>query len=223
MKHNFSAKWQELNQRANAMSVRERMIIAGAVAVILLGLVDQLLLRPWMTERVELEKSRETLRAATTQVTQDIATLEQRLAHDPNQLLREKIDQLNQRHAKVDAAIASITDGMIAPELMPALLGELLSERSGLKVQSISSRPAQQILSADKANQQAPAIYRHDLEMRLEGSFFQVQQYLHSIEQLPGRMIWDQLTYEVEQHPDGQLMLAVHTLSAREELIRVSR
>ncbi len=58
--------------------------------------------------------------------------------------------------------------------------------------------------------------------MRLEGSFFQVQNYLQSIEQLPSRMIWDDLTFEVEKHPNGQLQLAVHTLSTREELIRVA-
>ena len=100
---------------------------------------------------------------------------------------------------------------------------ELLSERSGLSVQSIKTMPAEQVLSADKNDASAPAIYRHDMELRLEGGFAQAQNYLRSIEQLPSRVIWDELTFEVEKYPKGQLRLAVHTLSTREEFIRVSR
>lgn len=222
MNSNFSVKWRELETKAHTISVRERLIIAGAVAVLLLGVFDQLLLRPWLTERAELETKRQALAHSTEQANQNIAALERQLANDPNKVLREKMAGLNQRHAAVDADIALITDGMIAPELMPQLLGELLSERSGLKVQSIKTRPAQPVLSANKDDKRAPAIFRHDLEMRLEGSFFQVQNYLQSIEQLPSRMIWDDLTFEVEKHPNGQLQLAVHTLSTREELIRVA-
>lgn len=222
MNSNFSVKWRELETKAHTISVRERLIIAGAVAVLLLGVFDQLLLRPWLTERAELETKRQALAHSTEQANQNIAALERQLANDPNKVLREKMAELNQRHAAVDADIALITDGMIAPELMPQLLGELLSERSGLKVQSIKTRPAQPVLSANKDDKRAPAIFRHDLEMRLEGSFFQVQNYLQSIEQLPSRMIWDDLTFEVEKHPNGQLQLAVHTLSTREELIRVA-
>ena len=145
MNSNFSVKWRELETKAHTISVRERLIIAGAVAVLLLGVFDQLLLRPWLTERAELETKRQALAHSTEQANQNIAALERQLANDPNKVLREKMAGLNQRHAAVDADIALITDGMIAPELMPQLLGELLSERSGLKVQSIKTRPAQPV------------------------------------------------------------------------------
>lgn len=223
MNQSLSAKWRQLEIRANGLSVRERMIVAGAVAVLLLGAFDQLLLRPWLQARGKLEQQQQTLAAAAEKANEQIAALERRLAADPNQLLREKINELNARHAAVDADIAHITDGMIAPERMAPLLGELLSERSGLSVQSIRALPAQPVLSANAADRQAPAMYRHDLELRLQGSFAQAFQYLQSIEQLPSRMIWDALIFEVERYPQGQLTLAVHTLSTQEELIRVRR
>jgi MSHA biogenesis protein MshJ len=223
MNPNWRAKWQQLEDKANALSVRERLIVAVATGVLLLGVFDQLLLRPWLNERAELNAQREQLGVAAEQANRNIATLEQQLANDPNRLLREKIAELNQRHTAADADIGKITAGMIAPELMPQLLGELLSERSGLSVQSIKTMPAEQVLSADKNDASAPAIYRHDMELRLEGGFAQAQNYLRSIEQLPSRVIWDELTFEVEKYPKGQLRLAVHTLSTREEFIRVSR
>lgn len=222
MNPNWSAKWRQLEEKVNALSVRERLIVAGAAAVLLLGLCDQLLLRPWMTERAELTNKLQQLSTESQQASQNIAELEQQLANDPNQKLRDGISELQQRHSTVDADIGQITAGMIAPELMPQLLGDLLSERSGLRVQSVKTLPAEPVLSANKEDARAPAIYRHVLELRLEGSFPDVQKYLDSIEQLPSKVIWDELAFEVETYPKGQLRLAVHTLSTREELIRVS-
>ena len=223
MMTNVSAKWAQLRDKANALSVRERVIIAGALAVLLLGLFDQLLLRPWLNERAALVTEEQKIKLKMEQLTQQMADLEEQIANDPNKRLREDIAKLQQRHLQIDAEINKITDGMIAPELMPSLLGELLSERSGLKVQSIKSTPARQLLSADKDSKDAPAIYRHDLELRLQGSFAQVQHYLQSIEALPQKLVWDELDFAVEKYPRGELLLAVHTLSAREELIRVGQ
>ena len=217
----LNAKWIQLRDKANALSVRERVIIAGAVAVLLLGVFDQLLLRPWLQERATLDQTEQQLKIATDELSQRLTALETDLANDPNRKLKDSIAQLEARHRQVDVEIAKITDGMIAPELMPSLLGELLSERSGLRVQSIKSSPASQLLSADKEKRNAPAIYRHDLELRLQGSFAQVQDYLRSIEALPQKLVWDELSFAVEHYPKGELVLAVHTLSAREELIRV--
>lgn len=215
------ANWEQLQEKTNALSVRERAIIGGAIAVLLLGIFDQLLLRPWLQERESITKEQQKIRASSEQLSQQLTDLEAQLANDPNRVLQDKIAQLLERHRRLDADIARITDGMIAPEKMPALLGELLSERSGLKVQSIKTFPARQLLTTEQGGDEAPAVYRHDLELRLQGSFDQVQRYLESIEALPQTLVWDVLDFTMERYPRGELLLAVHTLSAREELIRV--
>ena len=217
------AKWQLFADKVNGLSARERLILGGAVAVLLLGIFDQLLLRPWLQERTDLAQKKVVLQRENATAGNAITELEKQLANDPNQILRDKIAALNLRHQQVDGDIAKITDGMIAPEKMPRLLGQLLSERSGLKVQSIKTLPAEMILSADKNNPHAPAIYRHNLQLRLKGTFAQVQAYLQSVEALPERMVWDHMTFSVAQYPGGELELALHTLSAQEELIRVAQ
>src|SRR5690606_20561392 len=124
------ANWEQLQEKTNALSVRERAIIGGAIAVLLLGIFDQLLLRPWLQERESITKEQQKIRASSEQLSQQLTDLEAQLANDPNRVLQDKIAQLLERHRRLDADIARITDGMIAPEKMPALLGELLSERS---------------------------------------------------------------------------------------------
>ena len=222
MMKKLSANWQTLAAKAETISLRERVIIAVAVSVLLLGLADQLVLRPWMHERANLANRQQTLAKENAEAGDAISDLEQKLSHDPNRALKEQIAKLQNQHQQVDLAISKFTEGMIAPDRMPALLGHLLSERSGLKVESVKTLPAQKILTSDKNNPDAPSIYRHDMELHLQGSFSQVQKYLRSIEALPSRMVWDEMTFTVAKYPRGELTLSLHTLSTREELIRVS-
>lgn len=217
-------RWNELEEKFNALSVRERLMVAGAVAVLLLGLFDQLLLRPWMAERKNLETVESRLQQKTADLSQQLTVLEADLANDPNKVLQTTIKQLQARHQQVDADIEKITEGMIAPEAMAYLLGDLLGEKSGLRVQSMKSSPAKQVLSAEMDNKaEAPAIYRHDLALHLRGSFDQVQTYLESIESMSKTLVWDGLEFDMQQYPKGELKLQVHTLSAREVLIRVAQ
>lgn len=215
------ANWERLQEKTNGLSVRERVIIGGAIAILLLGIFDQLLLRPWLQERESISRQQQKIRANTEQLGLQLQDLEAQLANDPNRVLQDKITQLLEHHRRLDADIARITDGMIEPEKMPVLLGELLSEHSGLKVQSIKTFPARPLLLAEQGGDETPAIYRHDLELRLQGSYAQVQRYLESIEALQETLVWDVLDFTMEQYPRGALLLTVHTLSAREELIRV--
>lgn len=231
MMNRLQTSWTALQDKVHALAVRERVIITVTVAVLLLGLFDQILLRPWMLERNKLQQSEQQLTHSSDEVMQKLATLEAAWAHDPDQQLKDEIAQLDARHQALDADIAKITDGMVAPERMAQLLGQLLSGQSGLRVQSIKSSPAVRALAPGKkeagpdgvVKKDSPAIYRHDLVLRLHGSYAQMQQYVHSIEALPQKLVWDELEFAVENYPQGELHIAVHTLSAKEELIRVAQ
>ncbi|RLU01875.1 hypothetical protein [Ketobacter sp.] len=222
MTNSLRIKYQELETKAHKLSVRERMIIVGALAVLVLGVVDQLLLRPWLQERDQIEKDKTTLLKSMEASNRRIDELQSAILNNPNNQLKANIENLLELHEEVDHDIAAITDGMIAPQQMPVILGEMLSERFGLKVHSVKSKAAERLLVADEQDQQAAAIYRHDLELKMVGSFFQVKNYLAAVEALPEKLLWDRLEYVVEEYPKGSLTLEVHTLSSQEELLRVA-
>lgn len=222
MMNDLRIKYQELETKAHQLSVRERAIIVGALSVLLLGLFDQFLLRPLMMEREQIEKDKATLLDSMQESNRRIDELQHAINTNPNIVLQRSIDELHEYHTELDQGIAAITDGMIDPVQMPFVLGELLSERNGLKVHSVKSKAAQRLMVADENQKESAAIYRHDLELTLEGSFFQVRDYLTAVEALPSKLLWDDLEYTVETYPKGSLNLRVHTLSSREELLRVS-
>jgi MSHA biogenesis protein MshJ len=56
-------------------------------------------------------------------------------------------------------------------------------------------------------------LYRHGVEIRLEGSFAELQAYLVQLEALQKRLLWGQLQYRVTAYPTAEMSLMVYTLS----------
>lgn len=215
-------RYQALEAWLHRLSVRERGIILGALAIVLLGLFDQLLLRPLLHERQSIAAAKDNVMLQIEQANLQIDELQQAISRNPNEVMRKSIRQLLVMHDNLDEEINELTDGMIAPENMALLLGEMLSEKYGMKVQSVQSSPAERLLVADEQAADGPAIYRHALELNMTGTFFQVRDYLAAVESLPQKLLWDQLEYVVEDYPRGKLHLQVHTLSTQEVLLRVA-
>ena len=63
------------------------------------------------------------------------------------------------------------------------------------------------------ATPSGPTLYRHGVELVLEGGFGDLLQTLHALEALPQHMLWGSLSLRVEQHPKSVLPLRVYTIS----------
>ncbi len=59
----------------------------------------------------------------------------------------------------------------------------------------------------------AGGLYRHGVELVLEGGYADLLGYLKAMEALPQRVLWGAVSLKVEQHPRSVLTLRVYTLS----------
>jgi MSHA biogenesis protein MshJ len=63
------------------------------------------------------------------------------------------------------------------------------------------------------ASTTGPAIYRHGVELSVEGSYADLLSYLQALEALPQQLLWGSLELKVEQYPHVVLTLRLYTLS----------
>ena len=56
-------------------------------------------------------------------------------------------------------------------------------------------------------------LYRHGVELKLEGSFTELHAYLSALERQEKRLLWGALRFEVQEHPRSRLTLLIYTLS----------
>ena len=199
-----AARWQSLDRRYQALNKRERALVVLCCTVVLGMALDGLWLTPawkgWQQARQLRQQSAQTLQALDT----SIATLAQRKELDSRQMQAE-LAALQARSTQADAE--GRTSDLVGPAEMLPLLEQLLGRHAGLQLRSLQS------LGRVPLGQGAPTLYRHGVELTVEGRYTDLLAYLRTLEASPQRLLWGSLQLKVLQHPQVLLTLHLHTLS----------
>jgi MSHA biogenesis protein MshJ len=91
----------------------------------------------------------------------------------------------------------------VAASAVPAVAGALASATPAAAAAPAALPPAD-----------GAPLYRHGVEITVEGQYADLMGYLFALENLPGpRLLWGGIKLKVEKHPTVQLSLTVYTLS----------
>ncbi len=233
-----------LAARFDAMSQRERALVAVAVVVGIAVLGKSLFVDPALARAAGAERQVQQQRGEVATVEAVLQTVRAQLAADPDAANKARLAALQAEKAEVEAGLRAVEDRLVSPERMNALLERMLARHSGLRLLSLKSLPpvslaapatvtAPTVAAATAGNPaaagpaasgaaagspvvatEAAGLYRHGVELRLEGSYADLHAWLAQLESAPQRLLWGDLRFEVVEHPRAQLTLTVFTLSA---------
>lgn len=68
-----------------------------------------------------------------------------------------------------------------------------------------------------------PGVYKHSVELSIEGGYFAVLDYLKALENMPWQFYWEGMDYVVDDYPNAKVTLEVFTLSAVTAKTKVAR
>lgn len=213
--------WARLNARYAALSRRERALVALAVVLGPLMIGNALLLSPQQTRIKGLENGIAAQNASANQLQAEVSNLQQQLNTDPDAGRKAELAALNGERDRLDEQLRQFGTILVRPEEMNVLLERLLARNAGLRLVSLKTLAPQSVLQHGELAKDAdgkPAersfdLYRHGVEIRIEGGYAQLQSYLGQLEKLQQRLLWGQLSYRVIEHPKAELTLTVYTLS----------
>lgn len=224
MKALWLTYWLKLATPYDAMSERERWMIAAAVlgGIVMFGLM--LFIEPATTRATQAERSIVEQRKQLDDIRMQLAAL-QSPGQDPDVAARAELDGLKRKLGELGGRFAALEGALVPSERMPALLEDLVGRNSGLRLLSLRTLPATPLL--DKASAKAPAggaasepaadaaggLYKHGVEIRLEGGYQELTTYLARLEKSPQKLLWSAVSLSAEQHPKLLLTLTVFTLS----------
>jgi MSHA biogenesis protein MshJ len=240
---NLNATFINLGSRFNAMTLRERGMIAAAMLALLVLLWDQFLMNPLHARKQKLSQEIEEVQASVAVLTE---TIEGRAHDNPLTLAMEQKQSLTQSLAAVDAQLESASAGLIAPQRMLAALRDVLNSQQGLRLVSMRNfpvtsltpppvQPSQPNLSIDNRLSieakphdnktpvpiAATGPYVHSLELIVEGSYLDVMRYLQSVEALPWRFYWQVLELKTTEYPVNRVRVRLNTISMDKEWLGV--
>ncbi len=100
-----------------------------------------------------------------------------------------------------------------ATDIGPVLQKALVSQE-GLKLLTIRSLPAEEVLSYKPADSETPVqLFRKGMELVFQGGYFATIAYLKQLEGMDKKLLWGSLHYEVNEYPEATVTLHVYTLS----------
>ena len=224
----MSFDWKAWIARIDDMSLRERAMLFGSVALVVVvaahvTLFDRLLTKQkGLIERVARDQSQ--LKAVREQVQSALKESQAQVRHPDEAAIADLESKIREAEKSVEAKQRAF----IAPEELPVLLRQMLGRNPQLKLESLRLLPGTPLqtpgtaasASGKPAGPQTGAeVYRHGVAVTLKGSYFDLLQYLSELEKLPAPLLWGAIELQVDQYPEVKLTLIVHTLSTRWSLL----
>ncbi len=212
--------WSRLNDRYVAMTQRERLLVALAIVFGPLLIGYTLFVDPPSARARGLETTLAGESASAARLQAEVAGMQQQLAIDPDAGRKADLAALTAERGKLDEQLRQFSSVLVRPEQMNGLLESLLSRHAGLRLVSLKTLAPQSVLpvAALKEGEARPAersfdLFRHGVEIRLEGNYGQLQAYLGQLEKLQQKLLWGPLSYRVIDYPRAEMTLVVYTLS----------
>lgn len=211
----------QLAARLDALTLRERGFVLIAIIAVLFLLWDTFMMQPLYREQDVTEQKIAEKRQSIERLAQTLQEVTQRSGNNPNDRLRLEQEELQRQIQRLDERLGAEAANIISPRRMATVLQEVLRRQKTLRLIAVRSLPAEAVLDPGSAGTaRLPGnIYRHGLEIEVEGKYLDLLSYLHEIESLPHAFVWDQLEIATEQYPRNRIRFRVYTLSLSEGLI----
>ena len=223
----MSSRVEQLKTRFEGLSKREQYIVLGGIFVVLVFLWDALLFAPLQRDSERIKKQINELNSSLANQSGELVRISAEASNDPNAALRVQQQNLVGHLQGLDQQAGQLTDNLIRPQQMTQVLEQVLGQQpqGRLRLVKVASVPAKQVTAGVEANQgeaeEDSALYRHGFEIQLEGNYFDTLEYLQLLEQLPWRVLWNGLEYQVQEYPKAKIKLRINTLSTDEDWIGV--
>jgi len=222
---------QKYAEGIDAMALRERAMFFGAVALVLMTLLQVFLLNPVLARRNQLSAQIAQQEDETKAIQAQVQTLVRPNAPDQDAINRERVKSLREQTAQLDRQFEQQQKQFVAPEKMAAMLENMIGKNRKLQLISLRNLPGTGLSPGAGAPTGAaggPArpngareVFRHTVELSVGGSYFDLLDYLAALERMPQRVFWDGFELSVAQYPQSVLKLTIYTLSPEKSWLTV--
>ncbi len=230
------AKLRLLIERFDGLTLRDRVAIGVALAVVIFFLVTVSMLAPDTVRRKEATTKLAVVKNEVAATRMSLGEVTKQFADDPVAQQQVFRDQLRKEIAEVDSALEQVDKA--APK-MGTLVREMLAASPGVGLVSVKTLPVATVIEPTAAMSQprsgmpgptkpgpagsdgmvAPeppaAVFRHGIEVSLRGNYLALLPYLERLQKSSSRLAWSEAKLEVTSYPEARLTLVLYTLSAQ--------
>jgi MSHA biogenesis protein MshJ len=194
-----------LVKRFEALSLRERALVAGTILALVVAMWDTMLMEPLRRTRIALD-------AELNEASSFGVSAQSDNVDDPRQIALTRVGELQTQIGGLDARLTSTASGFVSSGKMIAVLHDMLAAQGELELVSIRNLPVTSLVPpAEGGAPQAP--YVHAIELVIDGEYADILAYLAELEALPWKFRWSSLDLTTAGYPRNRVRLQLSTLS----------
>lgn len=231
-------QWKRLAQRIDALSLIHRGMVFVAAAALLAMLAYAIVLLPMLNEEKRLEKSIAHQRGTIATLRGQVERMRTEVPADPDAENKARLKELQDGIAQIDETMRNMQKGLVPPEKIASMLEAILKRNSGLRLVQLKTLPVSsmnEMLAAANAvgkpsrislpleaavtapapepDAGGPALYKHGVQVTVQGGYFELMQYVTELEAMPWQVFWGKAKLQVKEYPAATLTLDLYTLS----------
>jgi MSHA biogenesis protein MshJ len=247
-------QWEKLALKIDALTLRERAMVFAAAAAAIIFLVYSMLLSPLYAKQKLLLGSISQQQNEISGIDAAITAKLQAYALDPDAPNRKRLETLKAEAEHTSDSLRAVQKGLVAPEKMIPVVGQLLRANENLRLLSLRNLPVtgvsgralksgQDGTAAPIVKAPAPAaasagsaagsagsaevpsqpelLYRHGVEIVLQGGYLDMINYMSTLEASPTQLFWGKARLDATQYPHATLTLTLYTLSLDEQWMKL--
>lgn len=205
--------------------LNERRLIIVAVLALIWMVFDAVWLTPGFKQLQDGRKRAQAELAAVESLQTEVQRLT--LDHISQQRQAElEIRQIQTRLAQGGAELARQQALLVPASQMADLLRGLLEQNGQLRLIAMRTMPPQEVMlsQSDMSHSMGlpSRLYRHRIEMTVSGSYLSLVRWLQDIENMPRKLMWDQINLQVVAPSPPQLTFSVHTYSPDRDALEIA-
>ena len=218
--------WAKLAGRFDALKPRERVMVFAAGMAIIAGLGFVLAIDGALSKHKIVAANAEKHRFDLAQLQKQNAELSRLLAQDPDVEGRGHIDDLRRQLGGYDTELRGVQQGLVPPNRMAKVLEDMLTRDAHVRLVKLRTLPVSALVepaagAADRAAAKSPApaknlVYKHGIELTVEGNYLDLLEYQARLEKLPWRMFFARTSVNSVNYPQVLMTVTLYTLSLEE-------
>lgn len=215
--------WEKLGQRYNQLKPRERLMVFFGVAALIVTVVFTAAIDGAQVRQKALAANIDRGRAELAQLQKQNAEITRALAADPDLAGRQRVAQLTEQLGAFDARLRGVQQSLVPPDKMVRVLEELLDRNPSVRLVSLRTLPVSAVVepaaenAADKSGKPVRSlVYKHGIELTVEGGYLDLLAYQAKLEKLPWRMFFASTLVDSTGYPRVAMSVTLFTLSLEE-------
>jgi len=213
---------KKLQVSVDALTLRERLMLFIGVLVVAGGLWEALLAGPLEARETMASGQVEAARVRLEQL-DEAMTLAALGIGDGMPAHLERLRTLEQQVNSTSETVRVFTSDLVNPTEMRSVLEELIDRQRGLRLVRANNLEVRPLIERDPSagETDGPMLYRHGLQIELDGSYLDCLEYLAAVERLPWQLYWGALNLRTQDYPNNSITIEIFTLSLDQEWIGV--